>query len=95
MHPIEMNHCNIKNEPFNHALTYHDNLKNFCHVLRPRNHVIDEYYVNFCDPRGNGVTCSWEVSMVYGCIETFGSACVVIECCLVKVPSFLLRVRKK
>jgi hypothetical protein len=56
MHPIEMNHCNIKNEPFNHALTYHDNLKNFCHVLRPRNHVIDEYYVNFCDPRGNGVT---------------------------------------
>jgi hypothetical protein len=31
----------------------------------------------------------------YGCIEAFGSACVVIKCCLMKVPSFLLKVRKK
>jgi hypothetical protein len=38
--PYRNEHCDIKNEPFNHAFTYYDNLKKFCHVLRPRNHVI-------------------------------------------------------
>ncbi len=30
----------------------------------------------------------------YGCIEAFGSACVVIECCFMKVPSSFLKSRR-